>query len=158
MKVITSFFLALFLAAVALVGGYLIYQRSGSPRDTPGEPAALPSTQAGPVDPKRLIDVIPPLAYSSPPFPPPPPDAGDRAPAVDAQPVDVPVTTSAIVAEIPDISSEPRFIDAADLEAPVEVLERRIVNRAKEILDKMAVAAGPPGDIGSAEPSMERER
>ncbi|MBI4264595.1 MAG: hypothetical protein HY657_09480 [Acidobacteria bacterium] len=163
MKILMAFLLLLALLAMAAAGGHYYlqpYLQSHSPGDTSHAPGSTAARQSGPVDPNRLFETIPPLAGSPPP-PAPLPDAKGGAFILEAPSLAPPAPVSPATAPAdrldlpvepgPDLLVEPRFIDPSDLETPPEVLERRIVNRAKEILDKVPILPVPLADVPTNE-------
>ena len=139
MRVFTSILLFACLVMAGAAGARL-YLDQARTKEGAVAPADAPG-QARPVDPNRLVHLVPPLAPS-------PSAPISDLPVVPAN-IDPPTPTleaggaTALNPKVPSDwePAEPQFIDAADLEAPPEVLERRITNKAKAILEQIAVVS-----------------
>lgn len=132
MKLLTG----LLLLGTLIVAGATLGRKYFAPDALGGPATPQIEHQADPtrIDPNAIARMIPPLAPEAVP---------SRPPSIEEQNEEVtapPPSVSVLDTPLPEGSAqgtERRIIESADLEAAPEVLERRIANRAKSILEQI---------------------
>lgn len=146
MKVLAGTLLVAGMVVAVIAMGRQYYPRAQSVDITTAQVTPAPGNSR--IDPNDITGVVPPLQRD----PARTLRSSDETPAVNAiePPSNTPAPEGAAPDAAPPSSSEPHFIDETDLDAPPEVLERRIENRVKSILDQISTPPARATDARSS--------